>query len=145
MDSLTAIACDRPRVQRAAARIAFRCRIELEELTSEAVLILLERNAARGHRPPPETGFQVVYVVLEAARRLTGHRHFWQPKMLPYHEVTVRGTWGPTELAYLPPVSEPLEDPDAETRRHRDEWARLSVRERQERIIESRRALCCSI
>lgn len=114
---------------------------DLDDLVQELALGLLEL----AHRRPDAGMPDLRLLAVDGARRILGRgeRTGRGSQAIPLDEV--RGRHGFLyELAAIPEL-EPLEDPDEENMRHRIEWETMGLHERQTRILESRRALLCSI
>lgn len=120
-----------------AARYAVRVGLEVEELAGEMACRICEWMARH-----PDYSPDYLWIAMDAARTLNGARRGIRAVVEVSLE-TLRTRDGlPLDIADLPPeFHPPPETPKAETKRHRQEWARMTIRERQTRIMESHRAL----
>lgn len=117
--------------------------VEAEDLAQTTAMLALQRL----RRGQEWWGWRTLTLCcLEAVRRIQAPesragwygRHEWD-------SVPPKGSGAMLELCSLPAEVEPVEDPDAENTRHRIEWETMGLHERQTRIMESRRALLCSM
>lgn len=131
-----------PAIRRLASRRARAWDVEAEDLAQTIAVLALQR-IQRGQQ---WWGWRTLtFCAIEASRRIQSPesragrfgRCEWDRIPAPSIEAQL-------ELCALPPEPEPIEDPDDENMRHRIEWETMGLRERQARILESRRALLCS-
>lgn len=127
-----------PAIRRLAARRARAWDVEAEDLAQATALIVLLRL----RNPRAWLSERLVRLCcLDAVSMIRSpeSRAGWIARYSP-DEIPSRNGTHMLELCAIPPKPE-LEDPSDEDARHRLEWGSLSLRERQERIAESHRAL----
>lgn len=143
--ALEAIAVD-PRLRGIAYRVAGSLIdshpvLSVEDVAQDMALRLLERARRGSGTQAPALRL----MVMDSIRRALGRSDRAGRNVRAFVPLdAVRDRHGrPAELAALPTDDGP--DPDEETAEQVSEWLSLSVRERKERALASRRALLCSI